>query len=217
MAKIKIQKKKLSECCGAPMIGGVQCENCGSNGKFNSNTAIVRKLEEIIEIVKPNHLIALVGAGVHFKDMGNGVVERRENGKVELGRIENGKWVKGERFIEEDGFIKDTKTKLMWDKNGSQERLTYAQAEEFVAELNKEQYPDWRIPTREELLTLVDDTKHDPAIDPIFKCESAGYWTSTPYANYPDNIAGVVGFSNGYVYGFSRGSSGYVRPVRQYF
>ena len=41
------------------------------------------------------------------------------------------------RFVDNgDGTISDTKTRLMWQKEGSQERLNYAQAEEFVAELN---------------------------------------------------------------------------------
>lgn len=164
------------------MIGGVQCENCGSNGKFISATAIVRKLDSIINIIKP---------GKKTKEP------------------------KGERFIEEDGFIKDTKTRLMWDKNGSQERLTYAKAEEFVVELNREEWNDWRIPTREELKSILDLTKHDPAIDPIFKCESAGYWSSTPYAG-DSSGAWVVLFYNGLVLDVGKAGYGFVRPVRQY-
>jgi hypothetical protein len=188
MAKIKKQKAKLSECCKSPMIGGVQCENCGSNGKFTPTTAIVRKLEKVVSLLEARKY------SVKFE-----VPENKSN----------------ERFIEEDGFIKDTKTRLMWDKNGSQERLTYAKAEEFVAELNKEQYPDWRIPTREELEGILDLTKHDPAIDPIFKCESAGYWSSTPYAPNTYN-AWFVYFYDGDVFYDVRNFEYYVRPCRQY-
>jgi hypothetical protein len=176
------KKQKLSECCKAPMIGGVQCENCGSDGKFTPGTAIIKRLDNIINLIKPGEKV---------------------------------KETTGERFIEEDGFIKDTKTKLMWDKNGSQERLTYAKAEEFVVELNKEQYPDWRIPTREELESILDLTKHDPAIDPIFKCESAGYWSSTPYADFSYS-AWFVSFYDGFVFSNDRIVSYFVRPVRQY-
>ena len=103
----------------------------------------------------------------------------------------------------------------MWQKEGSQERLKYAEAEEFVAELNKEQYPDWRIPTREELESILDLTKHDPAIDPIFKCESAGYWSSTIYAGNTAYAWGV-NFVSGVVDSVSRYGAYYVRPVRQY-
>jgi len=130
---------------------------------------------------------------------------------------EKAKETVGERFIDcGDGTIKDTKTKLMWQKEGSQERLNYKQAEEFVAELNKEQYPDWRIPTREELESILDLTKHNPAINPMFKCESAGYWSSTPYAVFSD-YAWLVGFNFGGVYDGGRYLGCFVRPVRQYF
>jgi hypothetical protein len=177
------KKQKLSECCKAPMIGGVQCENCGSDGKFTPGTAIIKRLDGIINLIRPG---------------------------------ERAKETTGERFIEEDGFIKDTKTKLMWDKNGSQERLTYAKAEEFVAELNKEQYPDWRIPTREELESILDLTRRNPAINPLFKCESSGYWSSTPCTGYT-GYAWYVFFGDGDVYGDDKTFSGFVRPVRQYF
>lgn len=186
--KIKVQKQKLSECCKAQMIGGVQCENCGSNGKFSSATAIVKRLDTIIKTIGPEI---------------KGVVKATEQ-------------VTGERFIDNgDGTISDTKNRVMWQKEGSQERLNYAQAEEFVNELNKEQYPDWRIPTREELESILDLTKHDPAINPMFKCESAGYWSSTPSANYTGG-AWIVYFNDGLVDYYDRGNFDFVRPCRQY-
>jgi hypothetical protein len=189
---IKEEKGKYSSCCGAPMLKGVQCENCGSNGKFTTGTAIIKRMDKLIDLL--------------------GVKKQMEKPKEET----------AERFIDNgDGTISDTRVmpngkRLMWQKQGSQERLTYAKAEEFVAELNREEWNDWRLPTREELLTLVDDTKYNPAINPIFKCEPAGYWTSTPYAYYPTDYAWVVGFSGGVTYGYDRYNINYVRPVRQY-
>ena len=29
------RRQRKSECCNAPMIGGVQCETCGSDGKLH--------------------------------------------------------------------------------------------------------------------------------------------------------------------------------------
>jgi len=192
--KTKVKKQKLSECCKAPMIKGVQCENCGSNGKFTSNTAIVRKLDALIDLI--------TFAKKH--------TEKEDNLIPKKALVDD-------RFVEAtDGTIKDTKTRLMWQKEGSKERLTYAQAEEFVAELNKEQYSDWRIPTREELESILDLSKHEPAINPVFKCESAGYWSSTPYAAFPGDFAWLVYFLDGYVVNGLRGVGYYVRPCRQY-
>jgi len=37
------KKMMISECCGARMIEGVQCETCGSNGKIE---ALDRELDE---------------------------------------------------------------------------------------------------------------------------------------------------------------------------
>ena len=191
----KIQNKKISDCCKTPIIGGVQCENCGSNGKFSTGTAIVKRLDIILDLLS----------------FAKKYSETEAKPKLTPSNEQAAK-----RFIDcGDGTIKDTKTGLMWQKEGSQERLNYAGAENFVAELNKEQYPDWRISTREELESILDLTKHDPAIDPIFKCESAGYWSSTPYAGYTD-YAWVVNFYYGLVYNINRILNYYVRPVRQY-
>ena len=192
MAK-KIIKKKISECCKAPMLGGVQCENCGSNGKFTTGTAVVKGIQTIINMLKDN-------AEFINKPSKIFVTEKKEE----------------ERFIDNgDGTISDTKTRLMWQKEGSQERLNYAQAEEFVAELNKEQYPDWRIPTREELESILDLERREPTINPMFECQSAGYWSSTPVADYT-SFAWYVNFYDGYVYNVNRNGSYLVRPVRQY-
>lgn len=183
----KTIKKKTSECCNAPMLGGVQCEVCGSNGKFSTGTAIVKRLDTILKFLKPE-----------IKTAARATEQATE-----------------ERFINNgDGTISDTKTRLMWQKEGSQERLNYAQAEEFVAELNKEQYLNWRLPTVEELFLLVDRTRSNPAINPLFKCESAGFWSSTPYAAGNTDYAWFVGFYNGNVSGSYRDSDYFVRPVR---
>lgn len=45
-------KNRKSECCGARMIGGIQCESCGSNGKFEEaedKEAEELRLEELEE------------------------------------------------------------------------------------------------------------------------------------------------------------------------
>lgn len=196
MSKKITKKQKLSDCCKAPMIGGVQCENCGSNGKFTSNTAIVRKLEDILKALNPTEKIA----------------------------VKAPEQATGERFVDNgDGTISDTRVlpngkRLMWMKEGSQERLKYEEVEEFVVELNKEQYPDWRLPTIEELFSLVDFTRREPAINPLFKCESAGYWSSTPYVSTsgPYDFAWFVYFFDGFVSLDLRNFEYYVRPVRQY-
>jgi len=74
----------------------------------------------------------------------------------------------------------------------------------------------WRLPTIQELLTLVDYERHDPAIDTtIFTgCPSSWFWTSTPYAPSPGDCAWGVRFGYGDAYWNGRSLSGFVRAVR---
>ena len=126
-----------------------------------------------------------------------------------------------ERFIDNgDGTISDTRVlpngkRLMWQKEGSSETMVHSSAEKYCKDSNVGGYKDWRLPTVEELFSLVDYTKKDPAINELFKCNSNWYWTSTIYAG-GSGSAWVVGFNGGYVYWSSRDDGLYVRAVRQY-
>jgi hypothetical protein len=119
-----------------------------------------------------------------------------------------------------DNTVTDVTTGLTWIKDhttlkGFAEEMTYSEAEEACKKLNVGGQKDWRLPSREELLSIVDLTKYDPAIDQIFtNTKKSYYWTSTPCA-WDADFAWVVSFSDGYVNGYdSKGSSNYVRPVR---
>jgi hypothetical protein len=70
------------------------------------------------------------------------------------------------------------------------------------------------LPTIRELLSLVDYGRTSPAIDPAFECDSAWYWTSTPYAGSPSGSAWIVGFSYGYSYWGAQDYEFSVRAVR---
>jgi len=114
-----------------------------------------------------------------------------------------------------DGTISDKKTGLMWQKEGSSDSMNHSDAEKYCKDSEIGDHSDWRLPTVEELLTLIDYKKNDPAIDPVFKAKSAYYWTSTPYAG-GSGYAWVVGFFNGYTNWYLRDGDDDVRPVRQY-
>jgi hypothetical protein len=78
---------------------------------------------------------------------------------------------------------------------------------------------DWRLPTMEELLTLVDYSRSAPAINgTLFPGTPAGYfWTSTPYANAPNDYIHVVDFDRGQsgaTY-FQQATDPYTRLVRE--
>lgn len=121
-----------------------------------------------------------------------------------------------ERFIDNgDNTILDMETGLMWAKEGSEKYMNFKEAEAYCKDLSLGGHKDWRLPTRKELLSIVDDTRYNPAIDPVFKCLSDWYWTSTKFAEDSD-YQWIVDFGSGSSDWHDRSSSGDVRPVRQY-
>lgn len=97
-----------------------------------------------------------------------------------------------------------------------QGRLTQEKAIDACAALEVAGHTDWTLPTRQQLLSLVDLTRYSPAIDtdafPDFP--SSWFWTSDPCALHPATAWGV-GFSKGYVDDLHRDDSGFALAVRR--
>ena len=71
---------------------------------------------------------------------------------------------------------------------------------------------DWRLPSVKELLTLINDKKHDPSCD-LEDTIPSYYWSSTTNVHGTD-YAWYVYFSIGYSSYDSKTSKNYVRCVR---
>lgn len=73
----------------------------------------------------------------------------------------------------------------------------------------------WQLPTRGDLLTLVDDTRHKPAIDTeaFPDTKNDWYWSSTPTA-WSASAAWIVYFDLGLAYDLDRDYHACVRAVR---
>ncbi|EKT4091518.1 DUF1566 domain-containing protein [Stenotrophomonas maltophilia] len=114
----------------------------------------------------------------------------------------------------------DHATGLMWavksigDSDG--DPMSQADCEKACSELRLLGHDDWRLPTRAELAALVDETRHEPAIDTsIFPgVLSRWHWTSTAAA-WSSASAWCVSFSGGLVYYYRRGGSGFALAVRR--
>lgn len=122
------------------------------------------------------------------------------------------------RFVDNgDGTVTDTTTGLMWSKATlSDKEVSQHKAVEICADLALAGHDDWRLPSRVELLSLVDDTRHKPAIDTSAfpDTKSDWYWTGTEAA-WASSCAWVVLFDYGGANDYDRGSSGgFVRAVR---
>jgi hypothetical protein len=117
------------------------------------------------------------------------------------------------RFQVRDEIVVDRATGLTWTRgNVGDKRLTHEEAVKACAELQLDG-GGWRLATIKELLSLVDYERHDPAIDPAFKCDSAWYWTATPAASVSFCAWGVY-FDVGGASWRGRDSGGFVRAVR---
>jgi hypothetical protein len=135
----------------------------------------------------------------------------------------------GFAFTDKDGTVADEKTGLMWQQaddgnaynwyvaSGVRDARFNPEGRSVCGELRLAGYSDWRLPSRDELLTIVDssvsepgptiDTAHFPGTKPTV------YWSSTKGEGDPGPGIGVV-FRSGNLFMGYRGVLWYVRCVR---
>jgi hypothetical protein len=122
----------------------------------------------------------------------------------DLSRNPHGSFVNS--FVDNnDGTVTDKAAGLMWQKSGSSSSLDIKGANRYVKQLNEQQfagYSDWRMPTVEELASLLARIKKDGVhIDPVFDNRQAQCWTADQCD--PKNISI---FSGTLIIDFNRGS-----------
>jgi hypothetical protein len=123
-----------------------------------------------------------------------------------------------DRFVDNlDGTVSDTKTGLMWQQADSgNTTLTWEEAQAYCESLvlpSLGGYSDWRAPRIDELETIVDYSRFDPAaFDPPFVTRSErwgnGYWSGSNYGSDP-----AVAWSVWFYYG----DSGWAYKTRNYY
>jgi len=119
-----------------------------------------------------------------------------------------------------DLVVIDQATGLMWQQSGSDDFMTFKKAQKWIDKLNQLKrvgfagYSDWRLPTLEEAMSLMEPTKKngDLYIDPIFDKKQRWIWTC-------DRVKGatrpwVVYFHYGYCVNNYLSNDYYVRAVR---
>ncbi len=126
-------------------------------------------------------------------------------------------------FDVRDEVIVDLATGLMWQQSGSKEQLTYAGAKVYIEELNAGEglagFTDWRLPTVEELLSLIDKERYsnDLRIDPRFDSTQTWGWSADLWQKKDEVLAEsawYVYFVDGIVLLGDFDSNHYVRAVR---
>ncbi|WP_367270347.1 DUF1566 domain-containing protein [Sulfurovum sp.] len=109
--------------------------------------------------------------------------------------------------------VRDSSTGLEWQDDSIGSTLTWESAITHCEELSLDG-GGWRLPTVNELVSLVDDSRASPAIDPVFQNTASGnYWSSTTYARTTYH-AWYVYFSDGRQDVYYKYANYYVRCVR---
>ncbi len=106
-----------------------------------------------------------------------------------------------------DRTVTDNGTGLMWQK-ATAGPMNWHSAMSYASRLSMGGHSGWRLPSRDELANLY----HSPCKS-MMEVVSSYYWSSTTHA-YGTGGAWLVGFHDGYVYGFCKSNSYYVRAVR---
>jgi Protein of unknown function (DUF1566) len=123
------------------------------------------------------------------------------------------------------GVVIDNVTGLWWQQplGGTNNQgvneggMPQSEAITYCAHLNLGGHCDWRLPTRIELISIVDFTTWNPAINgSVFPgTPSQPFWTASPYlVNGAVGYAWGVTFLDGSTSSFAAGQTNYVRCVR---
>jgi len=102
----------------------------------------------------------------------------------------------------------DPNTNLVWEKLGSDRTMSWKEAFKYAEKLGD----GWRLPTVQELFSLIDITKINPACK-IINTYSLRYWSSTTYVSNTSRAWGVF-FYYGYMNLDNKSNNNYVRCVK---
>ena len=110
--------------------------------------------------------------------------------------------------------VVDPETGLMWQDSSTIVSKSWSSAKNYCSELILKGQSDWRLPHIDELMSITDRSKYNPAIKSIFKhTKSSWYWSSTEYKDNSSK-AWLVSFSNGNGNYYAKSDDYYVRCVR---
>jgi hypothetical protein len=111
-------------------------------------------------------------------------------------------------------IVTDTKTELQWQDGTTPSSMTWANAVTYCTDLNFGTYDDWRLPTIEELTTIVNKGAVNPSKFTGFANIVSGYYWSSTTDAWDTSGAWDVNINDGGDYWNDKTDSYYVRCVR---
>ena len=104
---------------------------------------------------------------------------------------------------------------LMWQDNKETEtlKMNWEDAKKYCTHLSLFAISDWRLPSREELESIIDKARR-PSIKKEFKFISSSYYWSSTSSVYNSNYAWGVLFYGGSSFNDGKNNNYYVRCVR---
>jgi len=87
--------------------------------------------------------------------------------------------------VNDNQTVTDLHTGLTWVESGEDIQRTWEDAISYCEELDFANQRDWRLPKKFELESIIDYGRSYPAINSVFSCESAFYWSTTPHKPNP--------------------------------
>jgi len=118
----------------------------------------------------------------------------------------------------DEATVRDNRTRLVWQRTLSTETRTWSDASNYCQGLNTQNFggysSGWRLPTRKELISIVDIRAYLPSIDATAfpGTPSANFWSSSVYAS--GSNAWFVFFNDGHIGNSAQSNKYYVRCVR---
>jgi len=149
-------------------------------------------------------------------DFSEGYVLQSNNGTPWFVRCVRGTPTESVEFQDNgDGTVWDPYTGLTWQQADDGQVRDWQEALDYCENLELAGHADWKTPDVRELASIVDDSRHPVAIDPVFDCNcgTTTYFSSTTWGGAPDQ-AWYVNFSPGLESVSPKSSPGCVRCVR---
>ena len=201
----------------------VCADNTGSSWRFNMDSGVIEKMGKMSSFCYTwpvrggqDHADETIPAPVP-KTGQTATLREGDDGHFKVGEV----WP-SPRFTDQlDGTVLDHLTGLEWAKTphgltGNDDSILWENAVDFCRSLDLADRSGWRLPTRRELISLLDYGLHSPALPgdhPFSGVQLNSYWSGTTRAGYT-NQAWTVNMINGISTYSAKTNTLYVWPVR---